>query len=330
MRLPSFVRVVPFLLAQLCLPAALTATQAAETPYIWIEGEQPTSENVKIQTNNMGQPDWLSGASWLQYTVEGANVTKDVPADGALLSYTFKAEQPGQYEVWARLGYETIKTPFEWHVDGGEWQKTVQHLTDLVELQFFSEIGWQHLGMQTLTPGEHKLEFRLPRYLDKNGAGQRMMFTLDAVCLSAGKFCPHGKFKPGEDGQDDKDRAAAKNVFSAPAPEAGGKQTGLALTGDWEVCRDDEEDPKVVDQPMTGLPEKPFWTAIPVPSDKSTSRPDLQLAHRLWFRTRVSVPAAAQGHSFYLVFPLNSMNSTVLVNGSPCGFIKEPPARRWM
>ena len=330
MRVPSFARVAPFFLAPLCLLAVPAATRAAETPCIWIEGEQPTGENVKPQTNNMGRPDWLSGGSWLQYSVDGANVTKDVPADGALLSYAFKAEQPGQYEVWARLGYETIKTPFEWHVDGGEWQKTAQHLTDLVELQFFSEIGWQRLGTQTLTTGEHKLEFRIPRYLDKNGAGQRMMFALDAVCLSAGKFSPHGKFKPGEDGQNDQDRAAAQHVFSAPAPEAGGKQTALALTGDWEVCRDDEEDPKVVDQPMTGLPEQPFWTSIPVPSDKNTSRPELQFAHRLWFRTRVSVPAAAAGHSFYLVFPQNSMNSTVVVNGSPCGFIPAPLARAQM
>ena len=330
MRVPSSVRVPSFFLAQLCLLAALTAAPAAETPYIWIEGEQPTSENVKTQTNNMGRPDWLSGASWLQYSVDGANVTKDVPADGALLSYAFKADQPGQYEVWARLGFETVKTPFEWHVDGGEWQKAVQHLTDLVELQFFSEIGWQRLGTQTLTPGEHQLEFRIPRSLDKNGAGQRMIFALDAVCLSAGKFYPHGKFKPGEDGQDDKDRAAAKNVFRAPAPEEGGKQTGFALKGDWEVCRDDEDDPQVADQPLAGLPEKPFWTAIPVPSDKNTSRPELQFAHRLWFRTRVSVPAAAQGHSFFLVFPQNSMNSTVLVNGSPCGFIREPLARAQM
>ena len=39
------------------------------------------------------------------------------------------------------------------------------------------------------------------------------------------------------------------------------------------------------------------------------------------------MPAASGGRSFYLVFPLNSLNTTVVVNGVPCGFARNPLAR---
>ena len=57
-----------------------------------------------------------------------------------------------------------------------------------------------------------------------------------------------------------------------------------------------------------GLPSTPVWRAIAVPGDKNTLRPDLVFAHRVWYRTRVDVPATAAGRSFFLVFPQN--NST--------------------
>ena len=328
-RLP-FTRTWLVILAALAsLGFGLTARLAAEPAptFIWIEGEQPTNENVVSQKDGSGRPDWLSGDAWLRYAVEAGDVDKKLPDGGAVFGYAFRVQNAGGYEVWARLGFETAHTPFEWHVDGGEWQRAVPHLTDLVELQFYNEVGWQHLGAQTLAPGEHRLEFRIPRAIDKSGKPERILFGLDAVCLSAGKFTPNGKFKPGEDWRNDADRAAAQFVFNAPAPDAGGRQVTLPLRGTWEVCRFDEDEPGVVDEPISGMPETALWTAIAVPGDKTEVRPDLELAHQLWYRTRVNVPAASQGRSFYLVFPLNSLNTTVVVNGVPCGFARNPLAR---
>ena len=64
-----------------------------------------------------------------------------------------------------------------------------------------------------------------------------------------------------------------------------------------------------------------------MPGDKNQLRPDLLFAHRLWYRTRVSVPEACAGRSFHIVFPENNLNTTVFVNGVYCGFNKNPFAR---
>jgi hypothetical protein len=84
----------------------------------------------------------------------------------------------------------------------------------------------------------------------------------------------------------------------------------VSLKGTWEVTRDDEQMPGAVAEPIQALPEVTFFKAIDVPSDKNVSRPDLVFAHRLWYRTRVRVPAGPTGRSFYLAFPLNSLNTT--------------------
>ena len=98
----------------------------------------------------------------------------------------------------------------------------------------------------------------------------------------------------------------------------------MTLKGLWEVCRHDEALPGEVAEPITDFPAEPRWKAIEVPGDKNEQRPDLLFAHRLWYRTRVNVPAALAGRSFFLTFPQNNLNTTVFVNGVYCGFNKNP------
>ena len=101
----------------------------------------------------------------------------------------------------------------------------------------------------------------------------------------------------------------------------------MRLSGLWEVCRNDEQLPGEVAAPIKDFPEHPFWSAIDVPGDRNTLRPDLLFAHRLWYRTKVHVPKEAAGRSYFLVLPQNSLNTTVYVNGVYCGFDKNPLAR---
>jgi len=56
-------------------------------------------------------------------------------------------------------------------------------------------------------------------------------------------------------------------------------------------------------------------------------RPDLLFAHRVWYLTKVNLPEDRKGSSFYLVFPANNLNTTLVVNGQFVGFDKNPPAR---
>ncbi len=315
------------------LPAALVAaclaspTRAHEP--VWIEGEAPTASNVKANLAGWGNKTFLSGEKWLHLSIDADKVEKDVPADGALFSYKLTSKGEASYEVWARLGFEFVRSPIDWRIDGGAWTRSNpdELTTDLMEIDFFCEVAWLKLGDRRLTAGEHTLEIRAPKTKDDKGQTARILVALDALCLHPGKFTPNGPFRPGDDGRDARDRQAEKVVFRLPEPAADGRRSSVELKGLWEVCRDDEQMPGEVAEPLKNLPKTTFWKGIPVPGDKNTLRPDLVFAHRLWYRTRVEVPASAVGKSFFLVFPQNNLNTTVFVNGVYCGFDKNPFAR---
>jgi hypothetical protein len=314
------------LVALVSLHLSLRAAPASENKYVWIEGEA-AQVNVKPNIAGWGNKHFLSGEKWLHISVDADKVEKTVPAEGVHLQYPFALEQAGDYEIWDRIGFESARSTFAWRLDGGEW-KTVspdELTTDLMEIDFFCEVAWLKLGKSKLEAGKHVLEIRLPRERDRQGKWQRILYAGDALCIHRGIFVPRGRFKPDEEGKEAIDRDAAQQLFQLPAPKE--QRSSVALKGLWEVCRHDEQMPGEVATPIEGVPEQPFWRGIPVPSDKNTSRPDLVFAHRLWYRTRVNVPESCAGKSFYLVFPQNSLNTTVYVNGVYCGFDKNPFAR---
>jgi hypothetical protein len=95
-----------------------------------------------------------------------------------------------------------------------------------------------------------------------------------------------------------------------------GARSEVSLKGQWEIARDDELLPKEIAVPIRSLPQNPLWKSIAVPSDKAVSRPELTLAHRVWYRTRVEVPADMAGRSFFINFTKNNLNTTVMSTGS--------------
>ena len=246
------------------------------------------------------------------------------------MRYDFAIKSQKDHEVWARIGFEFARSPFEWRLDDGVWATiSPDSLTsDLMEIDFFCEVAWLTLGKASLAPGAHRLEFRVGKLPDDKGKPQRVLFALDAICVYPGVFRPNGKFKPDVDARDHHDRQAAETVFRLSDAGPDGARESVALAGQWEICRDDEQEPGPVAVPIPALPSHPNWRAIAVPGDKNTLRPDLVFAHRVWYRTRVEVPATAAGRSFFLVFPQNNLNTTVYVNGVYCGFDKNPFAKR--
>lgn len=313
----------------LAMTLAFGAVAARAADFVWIEGEAPSSTSLKFKAEGAAHEDWLSGGRWLMASIEAGNVEKDVPANGGLLAYQFEVEKAGTYQVWDRIGFEFVRSPFEWRIDGGGWSRIGPEAltTDAMELSLWCEVAWLKLGDKALAAGPHTLEIRLPRTVDEKGATARVLYASDAFCLHSGKFAPDSGHKPGEDARDAKDREAGEVVFHLPEPATAEARASVALAGLWEVCRDDEQLPGETATPIAKLPETRHWKGIPVPSDRNESRPDLLFAHRFWYRTRVKVPESAAGRSFRLVFPQNNLNTTVFVNGVPCGFNKNPFAR---
>ena len=293
--------------------------------FVWIEGEDGKAD---IAVNNDETLGILSGGKWMQVMVEEGKIANQTPADGVTIRYPFTIAKAASYEIWNRVGFEFARSPFQWRLDGGDWTtvKSDDLTTDLMEISFFREVAWLKLGDQSLTAGNHSLDIRIPRDKKPNGSFNRMLYASDALCLHEGPFHPNAKFKPNEAGKTAADLAAAKNVFVLPEAKPG-ERVSVALAGQWEVTRDDEQMPGEVAAPIKSLPAYTAFSAIPVPSDKNVSRPDLVFAHRLWYRTRINVPATLQGRSFSIEFPLNNLNTTVFVNGTYCGFEKNPFCR---
>ena len=312
----------------LVLGTALPSASHAANSFVWLEGEQPAHLNVQPKQEGIGHSDFLSAGNWLKVSLDAGQVDKEAPADGVQITYNFRTSQAAHDEIWARLGYEYVRSPFDWRLDGGEWKSVSpdELTTDLMELSFWTEVAWLKLGEQALPPGNHTLEFRLPKTKDAKGKTQRILFALDALCFSPTPFHPYSHFKPGEEHQTEKDREAARHVFQLSEAADAGSRSSVKLAGLWEVCRNDEQRPGEVAAPITDFPAEPRWTAIAVPGDKNL-RDDLLFAHRLWYRTRVNIPASMAGRSFFLVFPQNNLNTTVYVNGQFCGFDKNPFVR---
>ncbi len=314
-----------FLTSLLC--SGLARAQG-KTPYVWIEGEATGNINVKPNVSGWGHTEFLSDGKWLQISIDADKVEKELPTGGAVLTYPFQIDQAGDYEIWNRIGYEFVRSPFEWRVDGRVWSavKPEDLTTDLMELADWNEVAWIKMGVSSLQSGAHTLEIRLPLTKDDKGKPARVLYASDALCLSRNPFHPNSKFKPDADYRTSEDREAAQKVFEMPEPKVSAERVALPLKGVWEICRNDEQAPGEVAAPIREFPQEPHWYGISVPSDKM-ARPEWVMAHRVWYRTHVRVPAASAGRAFHLVFPQNNLNTTVYVNGVYCGFNKNPFSR---
>ena len=309
----------------LALPAALSAADVA-----WIEAEDMTTKpDLPFELGPHGAPEFCSNGKVAVLSINEGDGDKVLGADGKIATWDFTANAAGKHEVWGRVGFEWVRSDFDWRIDAGAWQtaKATDATTDLQQLATWNEIAWLKMGEADLTAGKHTLAVRfVPQTRTDKGkqVPARTLWMVDCFCI-ADHFAPNHKFKPGDDFQNDADQAAAKNVFTLPTPKNPAERAKVDLTGDWQLAAWDElavpEDSRLegADALPTNLDQLP-WYSIAVPSDRNESRPDFIFNHRLLYRTKVNVPADLAGHSFQLDFDAFSMIATVFVNGQKCGF----------
>ncbi|MFO7958277.1 MAG: glycoside hydrolase family 2 TIM barrel-domain containing protein [Candidatus Brocadiia bacterium] len=294
--------------------------------YAWIEGEKPATKNYDLGLAGWGQPEYLSGGAWGNI---GENEAQQVPDEGLRLSYEFEVPESGSYEVWGRLGYDYLWYPFHWRIDDGDWTTTRNDNTPTlghVEMMRWNTLVWTRMGHADLTPGKHTLHIRLDKP-EPNADGPRFLWAADAFCIYKGDFRPNGQHPPGADWQTERDEEAAAQVFELPEAGADGRRTKLSLEGLWQIARFD--DPDAVENRLGPVESPPaadqlYWSAIEVPGNRNTLRPELTHCHRYLYRTRVFVPESHDGRSFHIEFPALSMVGTVFVNGRRCGWTKDP------
>jgi beta-galactosidase len=297
---------------------------AATPAFVWLESESAKT-SFKASIGDWGRPQFLSAGNWIHISVDEDKVEKEVPEQGIVLEYSFQGPKTARYEVWNRVGFEFVRSSFEWRIDEGAWKQASpdELTTDLMEMGNWCEVAWLKLGDEVVSAGGHRLQIRLSKTKDNKGKWQRVLYASDAICLHEGPFHPNSKFKPGESGRDAGDEAAGKVVFQVPDAKPS-QRASVKLGGVWEIARDDEQMPGEVAEPIRELPKHPIWRAIPVPGDKNTLRGDLVFAHRFWYRTRIAVPTSMASRAFYVEFPYNNLNTTIFVNEVYCGFEKNP------
>ncbi len=304
--------------AVLCWAAVSRAAEPAV--YVWVEAEQPAYANAKFEVEAMGRAQLLSGGKWLRRSLDKNAARSAVPKEGFLLRYGFGVPQAGEYEVWARVGFEWVRAPLEWRINNAPWREvsSSEQTTNVMQLAPWVEVAWLKLGTANLRAGPATLEIRYR----KPGPDGRMLMALDCFALTLGKFVPEGRLKPGEQYNSPADRKAAQNVFSLP-PAKDGNRCKVTLNGLWQVARYDDPDMDVdTYTPVQRIPspdEYPLrWMAIDVPMSL-WNKPETVFAHRVIYRTRINIPASHKGRGFYLHFSGTNWIVSVFVNGKLAG-----------
>ena len=229
--------------------------------------------------------------------------------------------------MWARIGFEFVRSPFDWRLDGGEW-KTVspdELTTDLMELGFWTEIAWLKLG-NALAAGPHTLSVRLPK--TKEPRANRSGSCSPSTRVPDRRRVPSLPVLQARRGPSDgpRPRGGQKRVPACPAgpTRRGADRSSWRPVGSLPPRRADC--PAKSPRPSRTFRPRPAGRPSKCPATR-TQRDDLVFAHRLWYRTRVNVPASLAGRSSSSSSRPNNLNTTVYVNGQFCGFDKNPFAR---
>ena len=124
----GFVAVLASLLSVACLPAI-----AGE--YVWLEGEAGQA-TIDVSVSGWGRTHFLSEQQWLHLSVDAGKVAEQLPEEGATISYRFRLPKEGEYVIWNRIGFEFVRSAFEWRIDDGAWEEVSpdELTTDLMDL----------------------------------------------------------------------------------------------------------------------------------------------------------------------------------------------------
>ena len=164
----------------LCTLMPLVASES-----IWLEGEFPTKsgalkkaegvpENNGYESADFKNPGVLSGDKVLSININGGQVDAYLPDNGLSFIYEFEIQSSGKKEIWARIGYEAVRSQFRWSIDSAEYQ-VCDRFTPTVNIQpieDWREIAWIKLGTVELKKGKHSLDYNLFKHAAKNKKGK--------------------------------------------------------------------------------------------------------------------------------------------------------------
>lgn len=297
------------------------------SPVVWVEAEAPAKASIEAPSIAWNKAEVLSAGKVLLISMEAKDAAAKVPADGILLAYDLTAPAAGNYVLWNRVGFENIRSSYEWRVNGGAWQKNTAKdnpTIDVVETAFWNPIAWGRMGEAALKAGANTLEIRIS--VEKSGPKdevQPIRYVSDAIAAVQGPWLPNQHHGPGDAWMKEPDRKAAQQLFQMPATPAG-QRAETVLHGLWQYAAWDEEGPVTEETRMQGTAVLPdlamlHWRGMEVPGDRNDQLPEYRYNHRYLLRTRVEVPPDLKGRAFHLDLRELSFIATLFVNGKKVG-----------
>jgi beta-galactosidase len=313
---------------------------------VWIEGdnfskasklksgeglENVTGGGLGYVVSGWGNTDMMSEGKVLSVNLSSRDVDKFMPESGLVFSYIFDVEKSGKDSVWARIGYESVRSDLQWRIDGGEWKTSFssEPTINIQPIQTWNELAWIKLGDVELKAGRHNLEIRYLKSTkkDKNGNEKtnRILALLDAVCITSDEFIANGKYKPGESRNSAEDKLAAEHVFKVNGIDGSDGRAWTELNGLWQYAPWEETDFPIKEetrlQTTKTLPNfnSLNWMAYNAPGGRSEQLPEQAFAHRYILRTKLNIPVDLKGKSFILDVQRSSFLMSIFVNGKYVG-----------
>ncbi len=166
----------------------LSAAGGREPEGIWIEGQNPTVENVtrhgwydRVQRDQLSQNDWISHYH---------------PDKAGEVAYDVEVPRRGEYTFWLRANPSNTRTFYR--LNEGQW-KRVDMSNPIERINIAGDgaldhrfIAWIKVGAMELPKGHHQLEFRFDGGIANSGG-------IDCFLLIADPdYRPRGTLKPGE------------------------------------------------------------------------------------------------------------------------------------
>ncbi len=113
-----------------------------------------------------------------------------------MFGYDFEVKSAGKHQIWGRIGYEWVRTDFDWRIDNGQWKtlKASEATCDLMPIAFWCDIAWVKFGEADLSPGKHSLQIRHKPLIVYDYPDEKAVRTLnffDCFSLSKGNFVPN-------------------------------------------------------------------------------------------------------------------------------------------
>ena len=172
----------------LLLAAPFSRPALGDNNFIWVEGENPVSTNMKPHSWYAGEVD--------KAQLSGGDFISNFGPEVGHAEYQFNAAQPGTYTFWIRAN--PIGDPkLDYQLNGADWVPVdFSGKTDLVNIARDNKpdlrfIAWIKVGAVNLLAGPNTIGFKFHSANNNHG-------SLDCFLFTQGPFNPSGKLKPGQ------------------------------------------------------------------------------------------------------------------------------------